>query len=497
MQESEVGIVGESGDADDGQRAGFGSHNRERNRRPWNVLVGQEIIAQRALLFTKAQPKESDARQIGGDDGQVKRPEFESVQVRSPVLSRIAFSTQTLNNLEANKTCIDAGNCLRYFQLNLFTIKIFFMMHRVLMIVGTVFFVALLGGGVFMIYKFRHVRQFYHSLKMPAMPDGVKTARVVSGGDRFSKEVFYREPDLGLITDIRQNKNHEVVIVGQHGAAFLTEDRTLSKKVRFDFEGCSSEVIPVELGSGSFLCRGSWNTDVTLLDSGGKTLWSYGGSSPGIDDATAGELGKDGLKGVVVGLNGGGGVRLLSSDGKELWKQEDGNVWHVEIVAGDEKSGNVVLHSNAGGELTVRDANGNIVGRYVPDIYLANFSLSGWRDDLHLNKLVAVDEDFVYVMSMQGRTITHLRVPGNAGIAEPKGTPVHFSKNTPYYASLLRHYEWSRSLLYIYDEENQLVYDEVLDHDCDALHAVPEKNGTEYLLLGCDGSVWKYSQAKK
>jgi len=45
LQESEVGIVGEAGDADDGQRAGLGGHNRERNRRPWNVLVGQEIIA--------------------------------------------------------------------------------------------------------------------------------------------------------------------------------------------------------------------------------------------------------------------------------------------------------------------------------------------------------------------------------------------------------------------------------------------------------------------
>src|SRR5260370_16568358 len=190
------------------------------------------------------------------------------------------------------------------------------MMHRVLMIVGTVFFVALLGGGVFMLYTFRQVRQFYPSLKMPAMPDGVKTARVVSGGDRFSKEVFYREPDLGLIMDIRKNKNDEVVIVGQHGAALLTEDRTLSKKVRFDFEGCSSEVIPVELGSGSFLCRGSWNTDVTLLDSGGKTLWSYGGSGPGVGDATAGGLGKGGVKRVFVGFNWGAGVFFLPSPRK-------------------------------------------------------------------------------------------------------------------------------------------------------------------------------------
>src|SRR5260370_27754368 len=134
-------------------------------------------------------------------------------------------------------------------------------------------------------------------------------------------------------------------------------------------------------------------------------------------------------------MNGRGCSRLLSSEGKELWKEGEGNVWHVEIIAGDEKSGNVILHSNAGGELKVRDANGNIVGRYAPDIYLASFSLSGWRDDLQLNKLVAADEDFVYVMSAQGRTITHLRVPGNACLSAPKGTPLHTSKNTPYSAT--------------------------------------------------------------
>ncbi len=371
------------------------------------------------------------------------------------------------------------------------------MMQRIFLWAALVLSIALLGGGIFVVYKFRQIKRLY---QIPAMPEEIKTARVVSGGDRFSKEAFYAAPVLGVITDIRQNKSHGIVIVGLHGAAFLTEDGAVRKRVDFNSEDCDSEVTLVELGSGSFLCRGNWNTDVMLLDSGGKTLWSYGGHSGrdhGIDDATAGELGKDGLKGVVVGLNGDGGVRLLSSEGKELWKREDKNVWHVEIVAADKKLGNVILHSNANGDLTTRDVNGNIVGHYKPDIRVFHFSLTGWGDDPRLDKLVAADKDFIYVMSAQGSTITHLPAPGNAGITYPKGTPVHFSKNTPYYAGLLGHYEWTRSLLYIYDEENRLVYDEVLDRNCDALYAVPGKNGTEDLLLGCDGSIWKYSQAKK
>lgn len=97
---------------------------------------------------------------------------------------------------------------------------------------------------------------------------------------------------------------------------------------------------------------------------------------------------------------------------------------------------------------------------------------------------------------MQGKTIVRLLAPGNASIADPKGTSVHFL-GAPDYASLLRHSWWGRSLLYIYDSQNQLVYDEIFDHDCDALRAVPGKKGREDLLLGCEGTVWKYSQVIK
>lgn len=170
-------------------------------------------------------------------------------------------------------------------------------------------------------------------------------------------------------------------------------------------------------------------------------------------------------------------------------------MWHVEIVSPDAGSGNVILHSNARGQLTVRDSTGNVLGRYTPEIYLAHFAITAWGDDPHVNKLVAADQGFVYVLTMEGKNVARLPAPDSARMAQPKGTPVRFSKGTPYFAALLRHFLWKRSLLYIYDGQNQLLYDEILDHDCDALRAVPGENGTEDLLLGCDGVVWKYSQS--
>jgi hypothetical protein len=208
-------------------------------------------------------------------------------------------------------------------------------------------------------------------------------------------------------------------------------------------------------------------------------------------------LGPNATESIVVGFNGGGGVRLLNAAGKELWKQDDGNVWHVEIAPAMDKSGNVILHSNAKGQLTVRDAVGHVVGRYEPEIYLASFSITSWGDDPIRSKVIAFDNHSIYVFTTDGKTVVRLPSPGSAAMPDPKGTSVHFSANAPFFAGLLSYPLWNRSLLYIYDNQNQLVYHEILDHNCGALQAVPSKNRTEYLLVGCDGKVLKYSQIAK
>jgi hypothetical protein len=59
----------------------------------------------------------------------------------------------------------------------------------------------------------------------------------------------------------------------------------------------------------------------------------------------------------------------------------------------------VIVHSNARGQLTVRGADGNVLGRYNPAIYLASFSMTAWGEDPISNKLVASDKDFIYVLA--------------------------------------------------------------------------------------------------
>jgi len=324
----------------------------------------------------------------------------------------------------------------------------------------------------------------------PKQPATLKIPRVVVGGKLFARSSYYSDEALGLITDIQPESGGALEVVGTRGAAFLDENGRMRKTV--GFARCGSEVVATELGKGKFLCRGAWGDNAVLFDGDGNTVWSYGVQGSGIDDAAPARFGGK-TTGVVVGLNGGGGVRFVGADGKEVWQQHDANVWHVEVAAADENSDTVILHSNAAGQLTLRDASGNVLTRYTPEIYLSHFSLTQWHDDPNRNKLIAAADDSLYILTMRGATLVRFSAPFTAGTDDAQGTPVRFADRPVYYAALVRHNLWNRSVLYIYNEDARQIYVEVLGSDCASLRSLPDGKGSEELLVGCRGNVWKYS----
>jgi hypothetical protein len=122
-------------------------------------------------------------------------------------------------------------------------------------------------------------------------------------------------------------------------------------------------------GEYGYLTRNeSWVVPVTLFDKEGRVAWSSNESSAaGVDDSVAGDIYGDGKSSVVIGFNGGGGVALLDGRGKTLWKREESNVWHVETLDTNGDGRGEILPSNAKGQLLVRNGNGDVIARYLPD----------------------------------------------------------------------------------------------------------------------------------
>ena len=173
----------------------------------------------------------------------------------------------------------------------------------------------------------------------------------------------------------------------------------------------------------------------------GTVSWCgrYSARSPGIDDAIAGQIA--GSEAVIVGLNGDGGVRRLDSQGKELWQQPDGNVWHVEIATPDNGSDAMILHTNARGQLVLRDATGNVVGHSKPETYVSHFSLTAWDDHPTRNDLIAAGNGSLYILSMHAQTLARLSAPGAAGVDEAKELRFVFRlqiKVTQHWSDILR-----------------------------------------------------------
>jgi hypothetical protein len=320
-------------------------------------------------------------------------------------------------------------------------------------------------------------------------------ARVILGAERFSREVAYRLPDIGVVTDIQQDNKNQLTIAGRRGAVFARADGAPIKTITF--EECKSDVVSVRTARDEepyFLCRGGWIEDPKLFDGEGRFIWSFGISRDGVDDSAVGDFG-DGPA-VAVGFNAGGGVRLvdpMSSGGRELWsQQDDGNIWHIEIASSEKYPEGIIVHSNVEGELIVRDKHGVVLSRQKPAIYLAKFSLSDWKSDPHFDKLIASDENGVYVLSMDARVLARFPIDHYADVTGIKASSQHVSDDRSYFAIVQDYEAWHRSRIRIYDQHDLPVYEEVVGDDCTSLRAIPNHTNTQTLLLGCNGAVFSY-----
>jgi hypothetical protein len=364
----------------------------------------------------------------------------------------------------------------------------------------------LLGAGAFL----------YHKLQ-PSIREAEAEAeakqkmlqpRLIKGEGNFGRRAFYTGDGLGNISQIRvgwpaDREGADIAAVGSQGADFVDSTGQIKKKVRFSIE----QRVPIAVaridptGEYGYLTRDeSWAVPVTLFDKEGHVSWRSNRNWRGVDDSAPGDVLGDGQLSVVVGFNGGGGLILLDGQGKTLWKREEANVWHVETLDTNGDGREEILHSNAKGQLLVRNGNGEAIAQYLPDFYVSHFALTRWGEEARPSHILVPISDSregcckpaLVILDANGKTVTELESPLGDLFNRMSATPIRFGKRDEYFAVMKNSFSSERSMLLLYGEDGQIVYQEILGESCLGMAALPKKDG-ERLLVGCAAKIWEYS----
>jgi hypothetical protein len=206
----------------------------------------------------------------------------------------------------------------------------------------------------------------------------------------------------------------------------------------------------------------------------------------------AGDLDGDGRIEFVVGFNGSEGIHLVDMYGNNIWRQPDKNVWHIEIIDIEDDGIKEIVHSNALGEIVIRDVQGNILTNKKPIPYLSEFSIVQWPDKKGKKYILVAGDNLLWILDFVGNTVARLEAPRCNQLGYSRGILLR-NYNKSFFAVVVEYNYWNLSSLYIYNSRAELVYMETIKESCASIATINSNKGNkESLLVGCEDKIWQY-----
>ncbi len=336
-------------------------------------------------------------------------------------------------------------------------------------------------------------------LKKVAEHEHYHAPGVSLGKDLLDKEQFLSNDKLAEIESITKDNSdgtERLIIIGETGALYAKLNAEPEAFIPFDKR--VGETIPVDIdgnGTLAFMNRGGGWQPVSLLDAHGITLWLYPSENSLIGAANsmaAGDFNKDGKLEFVVGMNASGGLHVLDVKGKEIWKKAAGNVFSVEVMDKGPNGTPVILHSDAGEGIVVRNTDGEKI-KTIKNCGDGPFSFLG-QPATGSRPIIACDNGGLRLVDLNDNIIKKFSLHGDGHA--PQGTLIYFngSNNPPSYA-FVRTVQATgrRSDLTIFDNNGTLIYHEKIEASYLAISRLLENGkGADALLVGENSRVWLY-----
>jgi hypothetical protein len=314
--------------------------------------------------------------------------------------------------------------------------------------------------------------------------------KVLMGDGHFQKKTFYQDTLLGPISDIAVGPLDPAVGVavgacGLSSAIFLDGQGDLLKTVSLGMSALQDgHFVPQPGQSSLFFNGGSWISGPALYDHAGNQLWHQGRSANG---GAVGDFSGDGRLEFAVCSEG--QLSLLDEAGKQLWVQQHGWIWHVEIASlGAGQRPSIIYVANAP-NLAVLAEDGSVVSQAAPSVQLTHFCLLPWPSPTSDPQVLSVDNEKLSVLSPSGTLLATWPAPGcdkvvgNRAIwfqASPTALPQIVLAASVVGGSVLLAYDVAGT--------GSVVYGETRADQSTALAALPGPAG-QSLLVGGNGSI--------
>lgn len=414
--------------------------------------------------------------------------------------------------------------------------------------------ISIIVGGAFILFVVGGVLVFKRFLSpllaMREVPPELREARVVTGAGLLVKSEFYqvgKGSSLDQIQDMTIGQldgqgDLDIGLAGQFGVTLLDRQGNFTKRINYRFEKGKIPVGPITTereknsfqnirlldveGDGVFEVLGYGGIDgMALFDHQGNVLFSRGAIEEGkasIQNVGVGDVDGDGVKEFIVswGYEPWKGLELLDRHGNSKWRRQEELLpgeFEVVDVNGD---GKTELVEEDGGELKIRDTQGEVQNVVEAPVYLSHFSLCPQSNNQGPPRNLAVREGSLWLIDLDGKNntkydapLSYIKLEKPRVVEVPGADPITFDteevyrarcvwakleKDEPKYLAVIANFAaLDRSLFYLYDAKGKLIFQEILPEECEAVAVLtPENsNGREEILVSGEETVWRYAKS--